>query len=196
MTNDALLEHLATRRSPPIASLGGDVSDEAIRTMLTLAARVPDHGMLTPFRFILYRGETRIQVGVRLARRLAVRDGALTRAARQKEEERFCRAPLVVGVVFTPKNNVPKPVPEWEQFLCAGAVCMNLLHAAAALGYRGNWITNWYSDDAKARAILGIGEEERVAGFVHIGKTAMTVADRARPDIDDLITEFSSANGD
>lgn len=193
--NDALLEHLATRRSPPIASLGGDIPDETIQTMLTLAARVPDHGMLTPFRFILYRGEERFHAGTLLARRLEERDGPLSPAARQKEEERFCRAPLVVGVVFTPKDNGPKPIPEWEQFLCAGAVCMNLLHAAAALGYRGNWITNWYSDDAPARAMLGIGAEERVAGFVHIGETDMTVPDRARPAIDDLITDFISANG-
>ncbi|MCP1199357.1 nitroreductase [Notoacmeibacter sp. MSK16QG-6] len=195
MTNDALLEHLVSRRSPPIASLGGDVPEDVIRTMLTLAARVPDHGMLTPFRFILYRGDERLKAGRRIARRLEERDGPLSDAARQKEEERFSRAPLVIGVVFTPKNNGPKPIPEWEQYLSAGAVCMNLLHAASALGYRGNWITNWYSDDSKARAALGLADSERVAGFVHIGKTDMTVPDRERPDIAGLISDFS-ANGE
>ncbi|RLQ89459.1 nitroreductase family protein [Notoacmeibacter ruber] len=191
MTDQALQQHLSTRRSPPIASLGGEVPDGDIRSMLELASRVPDHGMLVPFRFILYRGDSRTVVGQRLADRLQERDGPLSDAARQKEEERFSRAPLVVGVVFVPKDNGPKPIPEWEQFLCSGAVAMNLLHAASALGYRANWITNWYSDDAEARTLLGLKPEERVAGFVHIGRTDINLPDRERPRVEDLMTDYS-----
>lgn len=195
MRNDALIQYLSNRRSPPIASLSGEIPQADIDEMLSLAVRVPDHGMLSPFRFILYRGDERHEVGRLLANRLAEKEGALTDAARQKEEERFSRAPLVVGVIFVPKDNGPKPIPEWEQFLCAGAVATNLLHAANGLGYRANWITNWYSEDAQARSLLGLHDSERVVGFIHIGRSAMNVPDRDRPDIAALTTDYSGSVG-
>lgn len=157
--------------------------------MLTAASRVPDHGMLTPFRFILYRGEAREDAGRRLLALLEKRDGALEEPRRTQEVTRFSRAPLVVGVVSVPKESVKIPV--WEMRLTGGAVAMNLVHAAHALGYKANWITNWYSGDAEARELLGLAPHEEVVGFVHIGRHDEEVPDRPRPDVATIVSDYS-----
>jgi nitroreductase len=185
-----LLDHLLARRSAPIAKLAGPApSDDEIMTMLTAASRVPDHGMLTPFRFILYRGEAREDAGRRLLALLEKRDGALEEPRRTQELTRFSRAPLVVGVVSVPKESVKIPV--WEMRLTGGAVAMNLVHAAHALGYKANWITNWYSGDAEARELLGLAPHEEVVGFVHIGRHDEEVPDRPRPDVATIVSDYS-----
>ncbi|MCB1424314.1 MAG: nitroreductase [Zhengella sp.] len=160
-----------------------------IETMIRIAARVPDHGKLQPWRFILYRGDMRHRVGELLAGRLEERDGPLTPGAREKELERFTRAPLVIGVISCPRES--DKIPQWEMFLSAGAACMNLVHAAHALGFGANWITNWYSEDAEARRLLGLKPEERVAGFVHVGTVEGTRPDRPRPEPADVMSDYS-----
>jgi nitroreductase len=185
-----LLDHLLARRSAPIAKLAGPApSDDEIMTMLTAASRVPDHGMLTPFRFILYRSQAREDAGRRLLALLEKRDGALEEPRRTQELTRFSRAPLVVGVVSVPKES-PK-IPVWEMRLTGGAVAMNLVHAAHALGYKANWITNWYSGDAEARELLGLAPHEEVVGFVHIGRHDEEVPDRPRPDVATIVSDYS-----
>jgi nitroreductase len=136
--------------------------------MLKVATRVPDHGRLTPWRFILYRGEAREQIGRMLAELAEKLEGPLPEARLEKERSRFSRAPLVIGVISSPKEN-PK-IPQWEMKLSGAAVAMNLVLAANAMGYGTNWITNWYSDVAEGRAILGLAPHESVIGFVHIGR--------------------------
>ena len=135
--------------------------------MLTAASRVPDHGRLAPWRFILYRGEAREKIGERLLELAEKREGPLPEGRRNQELARFSRAPLVIGVVSSPKEN-PK-IPQWEMFLSGGMAAMNLMLAANALGYGTNMITNWYSDAEEGRALLGLAPHERVVGFVHIG---------------------------
>src|SRR5690606_30673745 len=157
----SVIDFLLARKSPPIPELKAPApSDEEIRTILTAAVRVPDHGKLTPWRFILYRGDARHRVGELLAARAAERDGPLTEGRIAQEKERFARAPLVIGVVHCPRDN-PK-IPVWEMFLSGGAAAMNLVLAANALGYGTNWISNWYSEDAEGRRILGLAPDERV----------------------------------
>ncbi|MCO6385842.1 nitroreductase [Aliihoeflea sp. 40Bstr573] len=185
------IEFLLNRKSAPIAELHAPgPSNDEIRTLLTIAARVPDHGRLAPWRFILYRGDARERVGEKLAELAERREGPLTDARREQERTRFSRAPLVVGVVHVPRDN-PK-IPQWEMFLSGGAVAMNLLVAASAMGYGANWITNWYSDVEEGRAILGLKPQERVIGFVHIGSFDGEAFERPRPDLDTLITEFGA----
>lgn len=184
------LDFLLSRVSPPIPELSEPGPSEAeIQAMIGAAIRVPDHGRLAPWRFILYRGAARRQVGELLAALAEKREGPLSEGRRNQELTRFSRAPLVVGVVSSPKEN-PK-IPEWEMFLSGGAVAMNLLHAAHALGYKANWITNWYSDLPEGRALLGLGPKERVVGFVHIGAHHGAVADRPRPDPAALIEDWA-----
>ncbi len=186
----AIVDFLSKRISPPIQELKEPApSDAEILEMIRIATRVPDHGRLEPWRFILYRGDARLKVGEMLADLAERRDGPLHEGARRKELTRFSRAPLVIGVVSSPKQHAT--IPQWEMFLSGGAVAMNLVHAANALGYRANWITNWYSDTEEGRRILGLAPHERVIGFVHTGTHHGDVPERPRPDAASLISEYA-----
>lgn len=186
----SIIEFLSRRLSAPIPELREPApSDAEIATMIQIASRVPDHGRLEPWRFILYRGNARLEVGKKLAVLAAQREGALSENRLQQELTRFSRAPLVVGVVSSPKES-PK-IPEWEMFLSGGAAAMNLIIAANALGYATNWITNWYSDLAEGRAILGLAPQERVVGFIHVGTFSGSLNDRPRPDTSRLVSDYS-----
>lgn len=186
----SVIDFLLARKSVPIAELGEPApSPEELHTMLRAATRVPDHGRLAPWRFIVYRGEARARVGEMLADLAERREGPLSEARRQQELTRFSRAPLVVGVVHVPREN-PK-IPQWEMLLSGGAAAMNLVMAANALGFGANWITNWYSDTEEGRRILGLAPHERVVGFVHIGSHAGEVPERPRPAVEGLVSDYS-----
>ena len=150
---------------------------------------MPDHGRLAPWRFILYRGAAREAVGEALVELAERREGPLSEARREQERTRFSRAPLVIGVVSSPKEN-PK-IPQWEMFLSGGAAAMMLVLGANAMGYATNWITNWYSGVPEGRALLGLAPHERMVGFVHIGTFAGTAPERPRPDITGLYADYS-----
>ena len=186
-----VFDFLAHRSSTPIAALKEPAPEgDELRAILQVAARVPDHGKLVPWRFIIYRGQARYDIGEFLAQRAEALEGPMPEARKDKERERFTRAPLVIGVVFSPVDT-PKNIPEWEQFLSAGAATMNLCLAANALGYGSNWISNWYADDAEARAFLGLAPQERVAGFVHIGTASIERNERPRPALDDVVSDYA-----
>jgi len=185
-----LLEHLRTRRSIPAIQLGEPAPEaEVLRDVLTIAARVPDHGKLAPWRFILYRDDGAVRAGTALAALLAARDPDAGDDRLEVERTRFTRAPLVVGVVSRAAQH-PK-IPLWEQELSAGAVCLNLLHAAHAHGFAGQWVSEWPAYDAEAGRLLGLVDGERFAGFVHLGTPKAPPFERDRPDLDRLITEFT-----
>ncbi|WP_378951959.1 nitroreductase [Mesorhizobium sp. ANAO-SY3R2] len=185
-----IIDLLLTRNSAPIPELRAPApSDAEIETMLRAATRVPDHGRLEPWRFILYRGEARIEVGNKLAELAERREGPLAEGRRNQELSRFSRAPLVIGVVSSPKDH-PK-IPQWEMLLSGGMAAMNLITAANALGYGTNLITNWYSDCEEGRALLGLAPHERVVGFVHIGSYEGTGQERPRPDVAKLYADYS-----
>ncbi len=174
-----LLAYLQTRRSVVNTLLAAPGPDPAtLADMLVLAARAPDHGKLAPWRFVIYPQTARVEA----ARWLTDRARALGEDVekRVKKAEGFVASPVCVGVISTAAPH-PK-IPEWEQELSAGAVCQTLLNAAAAYGYRAQWLTEWFTFDAEAAAYLGVGEGERVAGFIHIGSYANPVPDRDRPD--------------
>lgn len=187
------LSFLRQRRSHPsvtMSSPGPD--DDQIRDILTIAARVPDHGKLSPWRFVLYPSEQSETIGAWLAARSESLNGPLDDEQRQKELTRFQRAPRVIGVVSTASEH-PK-IPIWEQQLSAGAVCMNLVTAAAASGYVSQWLTEWFAFDEEASRYLGAGENERFAGFVHIGTATQPPVERQRPDLSQLISNWTQAD--
>jgi nitroreductase len=185
-----IIDHLLTRNSAPIPELKAPApSDAEIETILTAATRVPDHGRLAPWRFILYRGATREKIGEKLLELAEKREGPLPDNRRNQELTRFSRAPLVIGVISSPKEN-PK-IPQWEMFLSGGMAAMNLMHAANALGYGTNMISNWYSDSEEGRALLGLAPHERVIGFVHIGTHEGPGFERPRPDVSALYADYS-----
>jgi nitroreductase len=180
--NAALLDHLHARRSVSAAALGDPgPGRETLLEMLTIAARVPDHKKLAPWRFIVIEGAARAAFGERLAAIWAAIEPESSSVRLETERGRFTRAPVVVAVVSSPK---PHPAcPEWEQVLSAGAACLNLLHAAEAMGFGAQWITEWYGFDDQVKAAFGLAAHERFAGFVYIGTPKERPADRERPDL-------------
>lgn len=184
------LDLLKTRRTVPSINLGGPGPDaDQIRTMLTIGARVPDHGKLAPWRFIVFQGQAREDVGAELCS-IQMRDRPdLSEAQQEQERTRFTRAPLVIGVVSTAAEHVKVPV--WEQELSAGAVCMNLVLAAHALGFSAQWLTEWYAFDPEAARLFGLDAGERIAGFIHVGTPQEAPVERPRPDIDAITTTWS-----
>jgi nitroreductase len=186
-----LLTHLRTRRSIPAIQLATPApSDATLNDILTIAARVPDHGKLAPWRFILYRGAGAEAAGARLAALLKSREPGASEERLALERGRFSRAPLVVGIVSRAAAH-PK-IPVWEQELSAGAVGLNLLHAVNAHGFAAQWVTEWPAYDAEAGRILGLGDGERFAGFVHIGTPAAPPVERERPDVGRLVSEYGA----
>jgi len=185
-----IIDFMLARGSAPIPELREPAPNDAeIETMIRIASRVPDHGRLEPWRFIVYRGEARHRIGEQLADLAEKREGPLTEGRRKQELARFSRAPLVIGVVSSPKENMK--IPQWEMFLSGGAAAMNLVIAANALGYKTNWITNWYSDTEEGRRILGLAPHERVVGFIHIGSFDGVVPERPRPDVAGLYGDYT-----
>lgn len=146
------LTALATRRSTSVRDMAAPApSDGELEQILTLATRVPDHGKLCPWRIIVVRGEGALKLGAIAADRFAKQHPEATEAQITAEHTRFTRAPLCLAVLSTPKLGT-KPV--WEQELSAGAVCMNILHAAHALGYGAKWLTEWVAYDDAVLAVL------------------------------------------
>ena len=187
MTDSTTL--LSTRRSIPIPMLAEPgPSGAALDEILTIAARVPDHGKLAPWRFILYRGETAVQIGEALARLVESRAvGPVSDSRHQVEATRFSRSPLVVGVVSTAAEHVKIPI--WEQQLSGAAAAMNLVNASHSKGFAANWVTEWVAYDEDAKAILGIQSQEKVIGFIHIGTPSEPPQERPRPALADIVTE-------
>ncbi|MFN3349879.1 nitroreductase [Pseudorhodoplanes sp.] len=182
---------LTTRRSvKPIEMTGPAPSAADIDTILTIASRVPDHGKLTPWRFILFEGEARTKAGEIIAEAFQADRPDATADQVAFERNRLARAPLVVAVVSRAAAHAK--IPEWEQVLSAGAATMNLVTAAHALGYAANWITEWYAYDPRILRAMGLSEHERIAGFVHIGMPARPPEDRPRPELSQIVTRFGA----
>jgi nitroreductase len=182
------LKLLETRRSVPVPLLSapGPTPDQ-IQTLLTIAARVPDHGKLVPWRFILFAGDARMRAGELIAAAYASSNPHADPERLAVETRRFS-APLVVGVVSSAGPH--GKVPEWEQVLSAGAVCMNLVIGANAMGFAASWLTEWYAYDPAVVGRLGVAVHEKVAGFIHIGTAREAREDRPRPALADVVTTF------
>jgi len=183
------LELLATRRSAPAASLTepGPTAEE-LDALLKIASRVPDHGKLVPWRFIIFEGEARHRAGEIVASVYAKKYPDAETAKLDLERRRFSLAPLVVAVVSRAAPH--EKIPEWEQVLTSGAVCMNLTIAANAQGFATVWLSEWYSYDAEVLGLLGLAPFEKIAGFIHIGRPPAPREDRPRPVISDIMTRF------
>lgn len=188
MKNDIkLIDYLATRRSVPAFQMcDPGPSTAELEQILTLAVRVPDHGKIAPWRFVVYRGAERARIGEALLAMALEKNPELSEEMIGVERARFTRAPVVIGVISTAGPHVK--IPEWEQLMSAGAVCLNLLMAANALGYVSNWLTEWFAYDEKAHPLLGIKPGEKVAGFIHIGSTTFPITERPRPALGDVVT--------
>jgi nitroreductase len=184
-----LIDHLKTRRSTPFALMQEPGPDAAaLEAMLSAAARVPDHGKLAPWRFVIIDRPAGAKLGDFLASLVKADDPAADEKRIEIDRARFARAPVCVAVVS--KAGPHAKIPEWEQQLSAGAVCLNLLHAAIAHGFGGNWVTEWPAYDRRVLGHLGLAAHEKIAGFVHIGTPSAKADDRQRPDMPAITSRF------
>lgn len=187
--DEAFLARLALRRSTKVAHLTAPGPDnDTLDAILRLAARVPDHGKLGPWRFIILSGDGRRSYGAKVAALLSDRGQVKDAERLALEEARFLRAPVVVAVVFSPVES-PK-VPEWEQVLSAGAVCYNLLLAANGFGFGGCWLSEWVAYDRDALALLGLTPQEKLAGLLYLGTPTQAPLERPRPSASSRITQW------
>jgi nitroreductase len=181
------LDLLASRRSGTAKAMREPGPDRVeLEQILAAGARVPDHGKLFPWRFIVFAGKGRRRMGDILAE--AQKAAGEKEKHQQAERERFLRAPVVVGVVSRVTENIK--IPEWEQMLSAGAVCQTMLIAATAMGYVANWLTEWCAYDPQVKEALGLKPGERIAGFIYIGTSDVKLEERPRPKMDEIATWF------
>lgn len=188
-----LFDYLSTRRSIPAPQMiepGPDRNE--IEQILKLASRVPDHGKLAPWRFIVFTGDKRLELGNELLSIALKKTPDLSEDLQQVERNRLSRAPVVIAVVSCAAPHFKIPV--WEQELSAGAVCLNLFMAANALGFAANWLSEWIAYDEDAKAALGIEPEEKVAGFLYVGSTTFPQTDRPRPELSEIVTWVGGEN--
>jgi nitroreductase len=180
---------LQTRRSlKPMELAGPPPSPADVDTLLTIASRVPDHGKLTPWRFIVFEAEARLKAGEAIAAAFIAKYPDSKPEQVEFERKRLARAPLVIAVVSRAAPHVK--IPEWEQVLSSGAAAMSLVIAAHALGFGATWITEWYAYDRSVLDALGLAPHEKITGFVHIGRPTQVPEDRARPALADIVTRF------
>jgi nitroreductase len=180
---------LQTRRSlKPVELVGPGPSPADLHTLLTIASRVPDHGKLTPWRFIVFEGESQLKAGEAIVAAFVAKYPDSKPEQIEFERRRLARAPLVVAVVSRAAPHVK--IPEWEQVLSSGAAAMSLVIAAHALGFGATWITEWYAYDRSVLDALGLAPHEKIAGFVHVGRPTQAPEDRPRPALADIVTRF------
>jgi nitroreductase len=186
--NDTI-DLLRTRRSvaPHLLGEPGPTAAE-LETLLTVATRVPDHGRLTPWRLIVIEGEVRRRIGDVIAAAFLADQPNADEARVAQERNRLARAPTVVGVVSRARPHVK--IPEWEQLFSAGAVATTLVIAANAMGFATSWLTEWYAFDGRVLDALGIEPDERIVGFVHIGRALDAPVERPRPALADVVTRL------
>jgi nitroreductase len=185
-----IIAFLSARRSvKPDRLVAPAPSAAELDTILTIASRVPDHKKLAPWRFIVLEGEARARLGEIVAQAcIAAEKEPPSHVRLDMERARLQRAPMVIAAVsrVTPHRSAP----EWEQVLSAGAACFNLCLAANALGYGTSWITEWIAYDKAVGAALGLGDNERIAGFIYIGTPMERPEERERPALADIVTRW------
>ena len=182
-----MLSLLDARRSAPAHGLvAPGPSDAELKRLLASALRVPDHGKLTPWRLIVLQGDLKDELADRLDRVADTREDAMKARAGVKK---LRTPPLALAVVSTAAEG---RIPEWEQVLSAGALSMNILIAAQAMGFGANWVTGWYAYDETARKLLDLQPHEKVAAIILIGTVAEGAPERPRPDVE-AVTSWPTA---
>ena len=184
-----LIDYLLRRRSVSIKLMTGPGPDQdQISLILRAASRVPDHGKMFPWHFIVFEGDARRQAGELLRQAWLTEEPDAAPAKLDLESERFMRAPTVIAVISRMREGKN---PLWEQILSAGAACQNLCLAANALGFGTSWLTEWYAYNAAFKIAVGLDARDHVAGFIYIGEPSEMPEERDRPDLAKITTFWS-----
>lgn len=179
-----VLEALWNRRSASAPLLIAPGPSEAeMDLLIRIGFRVPDHGKIGPWRMVRFTTDTKAKLVEAL---LPLADAQPDPKKAAAVLTKLSAPPEALLVISSPLQ--PHAIPLWEQQLSAAAICQNLLIAAGAMGYAANWITDWYSYDPAARAVLGLKDSENVAGFIFLGSLAEAPQERDRPDYSSRIS--------
>jgi len=185
----SVVDFLRTRKSGSANAMGAPgPNPEQLSEILDIAVRVPDHGKLTPWRFILFEGEARAEIGNNFAAQWQHLHPEHGEEVLNFQRGLFMRAPVVIAVVSTAARHAK--IPEWEQLLSSAVVCYNLVLAATALGFVAQWQTDWVAYDSEAMAAMGVKGPERVSGLVYVGTATAVLEDRPRPAPQTLLTRW------
>jgi nitroreductase len=186
------IDFLTTRRST-VARMMGDPgpNDDELRQIMEAGMRVPDHGRLTPWRFIVIRGDARDTIGDVIVNSFKRNNPDAIQEQIEIEQERLTRAPIVIAVVS--RVHREHKIPVWEQILSSGAACQTMLIAAQSTGYAAQWLTEWYAYDSDVKKAIGAEADDEIAGFVYLGNPLGELTDRARPIYDHIVSEWSPA---
>tara|TARA_Y100001968_G_scaffold150811_1_gene137981 strand:+ start:145 stop:666 length:522 start_codon:yes stop_codon:yes gene_type:complete len=162
--------------------LASDVTNEDLDTIISSGLRVPDHGALSPWKIIVFKGKSRETFGkLFLGKRFKELNPSASEDDIFYEENRFLRAGVVVCIVSSPVPH--EKIPIWEMQLSSAAVCQNILLCAQSLGYAAQWLTEWYSYDEAITQELTNNDNDRISGFIYIGKKEHEPKERIRPDL-------------
>ncbi len=184
------IDFLLSRRSVLARMMDGPApADDDLRRIMEAGMRVPDHGRLAPWSFIVIRGEAREKLGETLAEAFLKNNPDAIEEQVEIERERLTRAPVVIAVVS--KVVREHKIPEWEQILSSGAACQTMLIAALSMGYAAQWLTEWYAYDPDMKRALGVDADDRIAGFLYLGHEAERPTERNRPEYDSVVSEWS-----
>jgi nitroreductase len=190
MLNDrsSTISLLDTRRSgKPREMVPPGPTDEELQKILHIAMRVPDHGKLSPWRFVVIGKDQREHLAVLLHKALQAEDECAGPAHHEKEDQFARQGEALVVLISSP---IPDhKIPVWEQQLSAGAAAMNLLTAAHAMGYVAGWITGWRAYSPMVNAAFA-GPGERIAGFIFIGSPGRELMERPRPDPAEIVRNW------
>jgi nitroreductase len=186
------LEYLMSRRSGRAREMvGPGPTADQLAAMLEIAARTPDHGKLSPWRFVIVADDNRSALADLLRRALDENQPEATDAHRHKADEFAHHGEALVVLLSSPVHG--HKVPVWEQELSVGAAAMNLLHAVHAHGFVGSWLTGWAAYDPLVRDAFCTGPHERIAGFFFIGSPGRPLEERPRPPSQAVVRSWSPA---
>ena len=183
-------DYLLSRRSVVIRDMGEPgPSEPEMQKILSAGMRVPDHGRLTPWRFVVINGEGREKMGVVLKTAFKKERPDAIEEQLEIEQQRFTRAPTIVAVIS--KTNPEHKIPEWEQVLSSGAACQNILTSALSMGFAAQWVTEWYAYNTDVKLSLGLETRDRIAGFIYLGTRTETPKDRTRPAYESIVSHWT-----
>ena len=188
-----IIDFLQIRRSVTAKSMTNEnFNDEDLNIILNCGIRVPDHGALNPWKLTVIKNDAKLRLGNDvLAKEFKINHPEASEDEIDYERKRFCRASVVIAVLFKPVSH-PK-IPLWEMELSAGAVCTTLLIASQSLGYAAQWLTEWYAYNRNMIMELGGNPDtDKIAGFIYIGNKDKSPIERRRPKKENVIEYLES----
>jgi nitroreductase len=122
--------------------------------LFDLARWAPNHHLTNPWRFRV--------VGPQALQRLKEAADSVEPGSGRKLD----RAPTLVAVTVAPEGD---PIQDREDLLAAAIAAYIVLLAAHARGLAGYWRSPAVLRTPEGRAALGVGDDERIIGLLHLG---------------------------